>query len=50
MKKPLLIAAALFAMTSAFGQSQRTVLFEEFTQASCPPCAATNPSPEYESG
>ena len=26
-----------------FAQSQRLVLFEEFTQASCPPCATTNP-------
>ena len=31
------------AGSSAFAQSQRLVLFEEFTQASCPPCATTNP-------
>ena len=29
---------------SAFGQTQRTVLLEEFTQASCPPCASLNPA------
>lgn len=29
---------------AAFGQSQRTVLHEEFTNASCPPCASQNPS------
>lgn len=28
----------------AFGQSQRMVLAEEFTQASCGPCAAQNPT------
>lgn len=28
----------------AFGQSQRLVLAEEFTQASCGPCAAQNPN------
>ncbi|MBP8250061.1 MAG: Omp28-related outer membrane protein, partial [Chitinophagales bacterium] len=27
----------------SFGQYQRTVLFEEFTQASCGPCASQNP-------
>ena len=29
---------------SAIGQTQRTVLVEEFTQASCGPCAQANPS------
>lgn len=43
MKKQLLLLAAFFAITGAFAQSQRIVLFEQFTQASCGPCAATNP-------
>jgi hypothetical protein len=47
MKKLLLIAAAAFIILMlgkmANAQSQRLVLFEEFTQASCGPCAATNP-------
>lgn len=44
MKKITLFLAIAMAGSSAFAQSQRLVLFEEFTQASCPPCAATNPS------
>lgn len=28
---------------SLFAQAPRTVLIEEFTSATCPPCAATNP-------
>src|SRR6188768_1748133 len=44
MKKiTLLVAAFLTLITFANAQSQRLVLFEEFTQASCPPCATTNP-------
>ena len=43
MKKITLILAIVMAGSSAFAQSQRLVLFEEFTQASCPPCATTNP-------
>jgi len=43
MKKLLLVSAAFFFGTYAFSQSQRLVLFEEFTSENCPPCAATNP-------
>ena len=35
---------AIFSGGSVFGQSQRLVLAEEFTQASCPPCASANPA------
>src|SRR4051812_16156119 len=44
MKKLILFVAAAFIGTYAFSQSQRLVLFEEFTSENCPPCAATNPS------
>ena len=44
MKKITLFLAITLAGSSAFAQSERLVLFEEFTQASCPPCASTNPS------
>lgn len=44
MKKiSTLVAAVLFAGAS-FAQSQRLVLVEEFTQASCGPCATQNPA------
>ena len=44
MKKITLLVAT-FAITSiGMAQSQRTVLQEEFTQASCGPCAAQNPA------
>jgi len=44
MKKITMLVAA-FAVTSlGMAQSQRTVLAEEFTQASCGPCAAQNPA------
>ncbi len=44
MKKITLLVAT-FAITSiGMAQSQRTVLAEEFTQASCGPCAAQNPA------
>lgn len=39
----LSIAASLLFFT-AFGQSQRLVLLEHFTGASCPPCATYNPA------
>src|ERR1035437_9390866 len=39
----LIHAASGFAI-GAFAQTQRMVLAEEFTQASCPPCAAQNPA------
>src|SRR5689334_2661669 len=46
MKK--LYSIAVLSMTlfagSAFAQSQRFILAEEFTQASCAPCAAQNPA------
>lgn len=35
--------AMLFIAACAFGQAQRTVLFEEFTGENCDPCAETNP-------
>lgn len=45
MKKTYLIISLLFTLSIlSFGQSQRFVLFEEFTQASCPPCASQNPA------
>lgn len=44
MKKITLLLAITLAGSTAFAQSERLVLFEEFTQASCPPCASTNPS------
>jgi len=45
MKKiyPILTLFVLLSLT-VFGQSQRFVLFEEFTNASCSPCAAQNPA------
>lgn len=45
MKKiSTLIVTLIFAGGLSYGQSQRLVLCEEFTQASCPPCAAQNPA------
>jgi hypothetical protein len=45
MKKTYLIIGALIAFSvSLYSQSQRFILFEEFTQASCGPCAAANPA------
>jgi len=44
MNKILPLFIAVLATVSMFAQSQRTVLMEEFTQASCPPCEATTPS------
>lgn len=46
MKKKTYLAiafAGLFAVTAS-AQTQRMVLAEEFTNASCPPCAAQNPA------
>ena len=40
LKLVLLVLSPFFLMS----QSQRTVLMEEFTQASCPPCEATTPA------
>lgn len=43
--KKLYITLALLSITFMAGaQTQRTVLVEEFTQASCGPCAAANPA------
>jgi len=43
MKKNLLLATLIFAGVTAFGQTTRLSLFEEFTGETCPPCASTNP-------
>lgn len=43
MKKILLSLFVVVMTLFAFGQSQRYVVFEEFTNASCGPCAAQNP-------
>lgn len=44
MKKSLLLLFALvFLANLLYAQSQRKVLIEHFTQASCAPCAAINP-------
>lgn len=43
MKKVLLVFFSLGVFSTIFSQSQRTMLFEEFTGEDCPPCAATNP-------
>lgn len=34
---------AILATINLFGQSERVILVEQFTQASCGPCAGTNP-------
>ena len=39
----MLLATILLGSTNAIGQSQRFILAEEFTQASCGPCASQNP-------
>lgn len=44
MKKHLLLAVWTVSALSISAQSQRMVLVEEFTQASCGPCAAANPA------
>lgn len=45
MKKILLASAVLAtACATSYGQAQRRVLFEGFSQASCGPCAAQNPA------
>lgn len=43
MKKITTLVALACASSFGFAQSQRLVLHEEFTQASCGPCAAANP-------
>lgn len=44
MKNCLLSILLILTVSFALGQSQRFVLFEEFTNASCGPCAAQNPA------
>lgn len=44
MKKIYIVAAIAFANSFIYGQSQRLVFLEEFTQASCGPCASANPT------
>src|ERR1043166_2448556 len=44
MKKIYTLVACAAFSAAGFAQSQRLILTEEFTQASCGPCAAANPS------
>ena len=44
MKKFLLLFAFVYIVVAGFSQSQRFVLLEEFTNASCGPCASQNPA------
>jgi hypothetical protein len=44
MKKLFTLAVGLAFSNYIFGQAQRLVLIEEFTQASCGPCASQNPA------
>jgi hypothetical protein len=44
MKKIFTFLISALVISSAFAQYQRMVLFEEFTQASCGPCASQNPA------
>jgi PKD repeat protein len=44
MKKSILAIACMFCTGLLSSQSQRLVFLEEFTQASCGPCAAANPA------
>jgi hypothetical protein len=43
MKKSLLVVTMILAGMTAFSQTTRMSLFEEFTGETCPPCASTNP-------
>ena len=43
MKKLITLSLALSFVILSFAQSQRLVLFEEFTGENCPPCASINP-------
>ncbi|MCS7073575.1 MAG: hypothetical protein NZ108_03820, partial [Bacteroidia bacterium] len=43
MKRIKLLAISALLSSTLFAQSQRTVLMEGFTNASCPPCAAIDP-------
>ena len=42
MRKIYSLIALLLISGAVFSQSQRLVLFEEFTSENCSPCAATN--------
>lgn len=44
MKKLSILAFALLCTVALTAQHQRRVLIEEFTNASCPPCASQNPA------
>ncbi|HPT03344.1 MAG TPA: T9SS type A sorting domain-containing protein [Bacteroidales bacterium] len=44
MKKTLLSVLVTLLTVITFGQSQRFILFEEFTNACCGPCASQNPA------
>ena len=44
MKKIFTLAFGLGIAAISFGQTQRMVLTEEFTNASCGPCAGQNPA------
>lgn len=44
MKKTFLLASLAIGTSVLFGQSQRLVFIEEYTQASCGPCASANPA------
>jgi hypothetical protein len=44
MKNLLLLCLFGFIAITGYSQSQRFVLFEEFTNASCGPCASQNPA------
>jgi PKD repeat protein len=43
MRKFIFLLSAFIYSNCVVGQSQRLVFIEEFTQASCPPCAQVNP-------
>ncbi|MDY0102949.1 MAG: T9SS type A sorting domain-containing protein [Lentimicrobium sp.] len=44
MKKSIVLFVFLFSIALGYSQSQRLVLLEHFTQASCGPCATYNPA------
>jgi hypothetical protein len=44
MRKIYLTACAAALMLCAQAQTQRVILYEEFTGENCPPCASTNPT------
>lgn len=43
MRRSMLLIAGMFFSFASQGQSQRLMLFEEFTGENCPPCAVYNP-------